>query len=296
MTPVVPGALAACAASALYNLGVALQAADARAAPDAHALRPALIAHLARRRRWLAGTALGIVGWPLHAAALLLAPLTVVQPALAAGLVLLLVVGARTLHQPVTRRDLGGVAAIVTGIAALAAAAPAASGRAAGGPAVLPALATIAAVALAPYVAARARRVGARATALAAGAAFAWSGIATKFVADAVARHDWVAAAAWTAGTALSAGFALLSEMTALRDAPAARVAPVVLAAQVGIPVLTAPLLTGDRWAHAPLGPAGILAALAAVIAGGIVLTTARGVRSAVASDSSADSATADRP
>ncbi len=292
MSPVVLGALAACSASALYNLGVALQAADARAAPVGHALRPALLVHLLRRPRWLAGTALGIAGWPLHAAALLLAPLTVVQPALAAGLVLLLAIGACSLHQPVTRRDVIGVVAIVAGIACLAAAAPGAADQAAGGPAVVPALVAIAACALAPYVVPAARR----ATPLAAGAAFAWSGIATKFVADALSRHDWAAALVWTLGTALSAGLALLSEMTALRRAPAARVAPVVLAAQVGIPVLTAPLLTGERWTHAPLGPAGILAALAAVIAGGVVLTTARGVRSAAGSESSADSAIADNP
>ena len=95
MASIVLGVVAACTASVMYNLGVALQALEARVMPAAQGLRPSLIGDLAHRPRWLAGTALGVVGWPLQAAALLLAPLTVVQPALAFGLVLLLVLGAR---------------------------------------------------------------------------------------------------------------------------------------------------------------------------------------------------------
>ena len=38
-----------------------------------------------RRGRWMLGTGLSILGWPLQVIALLLAPLVVVQPALAAG-------------------------------------------------------------------------------------------------------------------------------------------------------------------------------------------------------------------
>jgi len=42
-------------------------------------LRPSLIGFLLRRRRWLLGTALGILGWPLQALALAFAPLALVQ-------------------------------------------------------------------------------------------------------------------------------------------------------------------------------------------------------------------------
>ena len=118
--------------------------------PAAHGLRPSLIGDW-RRPRWLAGTALGVVGWPLQAAALLLAPLTVVQPALAFGLVLLLVLGARTLHEPVGARDVLAVGAIIAGVAFLAVVAPPTSSHHVGGWPLALVLGGRAAVALAPY-------------------------------------------------------------------------------------------------------------------------------------------------
>jgi drug/metabolite transporter (DMT)-like permease len=295
MSSVVIGAAAACAASCLYNLGVALQALEARVAPAERGLRPSLVVGLARRPRWLAGTALGLVGWPLQAAALVLAPLTVVQPALAFGLGLLLVLGARTLHERVGARDVLAVAAIVAGVAWLAAVGPDASSHHVGGWPLAGALAALAAVALAPY--ALRGRVGGIAMAMSAGAAFAWSGLSTKFVADALNAHQWLPAVAWTLATGLSSGLAVLSEMSALQHRQATHVAPLVFVVQVAIPVLAAPLLTGESWAHAPLGPAGILVGLAVVVGGAIVLTTAPAVRSLVdAEASSAGSDTARSP
>jgi hypothetical protein len=297
MSSVLLGAVAACAASLLYNLGVALQALEARAMPAAHGLRASLVGRLARRPRWLAGTALGLLGWPLQAAALLLAPLTVVQPALAFGLVLLLVLGARTLGEPVGARDVLAVAAIVVGVGGLAAVAPAASTHHVGGWPLAGALATLAAVALAPYALRGRHDVGGIAAALSAGAAFAWSGLSTKFVADALSAHQWTAAVCWTLATGLSSGLAILSEMSALQRRPVTQVAPFVFVVQVVIPVLAAPLLTGESWARAPLGPAGIILGLAIVIGGAVALTAARAVRALVdAEPSSVDSGTGCSP
>ena len=63
------GAVLACSASLLYNVGLALQALDARDAPAEERLRPALRRRLVRRPRWLAGSGLsGLLGWPLQAA------------------------------------------------------------------------------------------------------------------------------------------------------------------------------------------------------------------------------------
>src|SRR5665213_3648940 len=86
MVDLVLGIGAAVGASTLYSLGIALQAMDAKEAPHEEHLRLALARNLIRRTRWLLGTALSILGWPLQVVALLLAPLVVVQPALAAGL------------------------------------------------------------------------------------------------------------------------------------------------------------------------------------------------------------------
>jgi drug/metabolite transporter (DMT)-like permease len=297
MSSVVLGALAACAASSMYNLGVALQAVEARVVPAAHGLRPSLVGRLLRRPRWLAGTALGLLGWPLQAVALLLAPLTVVQPALAFGLVLLLVLGTRTLHERIGARDVLAVAAIIGGVAFLAAVAPPASSHHVGGWPLAAALAALGAVALAPYALRGGRGVGGIAAALSAGAAFAWSGLSTKFVADALSAHQWATAVAWTLATGLSSLLALLSEMSALQRRPATQVAPFVFVVQVVIPVLAAPLLTGESWARAPLGAAGVLAGLAIVIGGAVAVTAARPVRALDADEpNSADSGTALSP
>src|SRR5919204_4027934 len=110
-----PGLLLALGASVLFNVAVAVQALDARALPRELALRPELLRRLVRRRRWRIGMLLAVLGWPLHAAALSLAPLTAVQPALAAGLLILLVVASRTLGERVGAREVVAVLLIVAG-------------------------------------------------------------------------------------------------------------------------------------------------------------------------------------
>ena len=296
MSSVALGAGAACAASSFYNVGVALQAIEARVAPAHRGLRPSLVVGLARRPRWLAGTALGVLGWPLQAAALLHAPLTVVQPGLAFGLILLLVLGARALRERVSTRDVAAVLAIIAGVGALAAVAPAESSHHAGGWTLVAGLAALGALAAIPYARRDRRAVGGVAAALSAGAAFAWSGVSTKLVADAVNGHHWLPAIAWTIATGLASGLALLSEMSALQRRRATQVAPLVFVVQVALPVLAAPLLAGESWAHAPLGPAGILAGLVVVLGGAVVLSSAPAVRSLVDESSSADRGTGRRP
>jgi len=58
-------------ASALYCVGLALQAADARAVSALHFLRISLIRRLLFRPRWIIGSALSVLGWPLEVGALL---------------------------------------------------------------------------------------------------------------------------------------------------------------------------------------------------------------------------------
>ena len=62
------------------------------------------------------GTGLSILGWPLQVIALLLAPLVVVQPALAAGLLVLVFVGQRMLGEHAGRHEHIAMAAIVIGV------------------------------------------------------------------------------------------------------------------------------------------------------------------------------------
>src|SRR6185369_16479183 len=85
---IVLGAAAACC----FDGAVAIQALEARKAPG--------VVRLVKSPRWLAATALSIAGWPLQVAALAVAPLAIVQPSLALGLVLLLFLGVRMLGEP----------------------------------------------------------------------------------------------------------------------------------------------------------------------------------------------------
>src|SRR5215213_697451 len=84
------GIAIALASASSYSVGVLLQSLEARDVPDTESLKLSLIKNLVSRKRWLIGTVCVILGWVLQAAALGFAPLTVVQPALAVGLFVLL--------------------------------------------------------------------------------------------------------------------------------------------------------------------------------------------------------------
>lgn len=277
------GLVSASVASVLFDLGVTLQALEARVTARAHALRPSLIGRLARSRRWLLGTLLAGSGWPFHVAALMLAPLTVVQPMLAVGLLLLLVLGDRMLGERVGAREIVAVVAIVIGVAGIAWAAP---GHVSshGGPArVGPALAVIGAVALSPYVLRRRGVSTSLLVALAAGCAFAFTGIASKLIADYLESSSWVDLLIWGPLTGAFAALGLLSEMSALQRRPATQVVPIVFVVQICVPVLLAPVLGGESWAHTPLGGVVLVAFLAAVAVGAWLLGSTRAVSGIVA-------------
>jgi uncharacterized membrane protein len=295
MSSLLLGIAAACTASSLYNLGLALQALDARDAPEDEGLRPTLLVRLVRRRRWLLGTGLNLLGWPLHAAALLLAPLTVVQPSLAFGLVLLLMVGARHLGERVGGRELAAVAAIVAGVVLLGAVAPDVSTRHAGSVALTCVLAAVAGMALVPF----ALRGRGGLTTLGAGAALAWSGLSTKLVADALHAGHAGTALVWGIATGVASGVGLLAEMSALQRRNATQVAPVVFVVQVVVPVAVAPVLVSEHAHHPPLVVVGLLV----IVGGAVALLRSPAVRSLVAAedededeDRSVESVTASRP
>src|SRR5271154_6538651 len=133
MVDLVLGIVAAVGASTLYSLGIALQAMDAKEAPTEGYLRLSLGRYLIGRTRWLAGTGLSILGWPLQVVALLLAPLVVVQPALAAGLLVLLFVGRRMLGEHAGRSEQLATLAIVIGVVGAGLCAPPRSSSETGG-------------------------------------------------------------------------------------------------------------------------------------------------------------------
>jgi drug/metabolite transporter (DMT)-like permease len=266
------GIVAAVAASALYNTSIALQALEAREVGGEYAMRASLIGRLVRNRRWLAATALGLAGWPLEIAALLLAPLTVVQPCLASGLLLLLWLGVKRLGETPGRRELAAVGAIVIGVAGVAWAAPARSTGHAGAAAIGIALALVAIPILAPFLLRGRAGVAGTIAIVGAGFGYAWTAIASKLLTDQLAAGSLLVAVGWLATAAISESLGLVSEMSALGRRPATRVAPVMFAIQVLVPVILAPLIFDESWAGTPGGGAAVVGFVGLALAGTVLL------------------------
>jgi hypothetical protein len=270
MIDLVLGIGAAVGASTLYSLGIALQAMDAKEAPHEEHLRPALILGLIKRARWLLGTGLSILGWPLQVLALLLAPLVLVQPALAAGLVVLMFLAQRMLGEHAGRYEYLAMSTIVLGVIGAGLTAPPRSTTHTSEELVIAVVLTgLAAVSLLPYLLRMlGRRSPAAITMVGAGFAFGWGGVATKLAADDLAQGHLVAAAAWGLATGAASAVGLLSEASALQSRPAIQVAPVVFVTQTVVPVVLAPLLLGERFSATPLGGVPLGISLALLVAG----------------------------
>jgi drug/metabolite transporter (DMT)-like permease len=270
--------LLAGATSSLYALSTSLQAIEARREPSSDALRASLLKKLVRRPLWLAGGAAGIVAWPLQAVALALASVAIVQPALGLGLIVLLVLGVRLLHERVGMREIAGALLITAAIAVIGWAAPAHTPgfSRAGRAAVIFAILLAAGV---PYALRVLGRAGGLATSISAGFGWATVGLATAMIDAAVADRRWVVALAWGAGVAAASWSSLLAEMTALQSWPATRSIPVVFGIEMVLPAALLPLLTHTRPGHA----VSFAAALAVACAGAAVLGSSSAVARAAA-------------
>jgi hypothetical protein len=266
------GIICAIGASALYNTSIALQALEARQVGQEHALRASLIGRLIRNPRWLVATLIGLLGWPLEIVALLLAPLTVVQPCLASGLVLLLWLGVTRLGEKPGRREYGAVAAIVLGVAGIAFAAPERTTSNAGTVPIAIALALVTIPVVAPYVVRGRPNAAGTLAVVAAGFGYAWTAIASKLLTDELSDGSLLVAAIWLATAAASEGVALLSEMSALGRRPATQVTPVMFAVQVVVPVILAPLIFEESWSGTPGGGTILVAAIVVALVGVIAL------------------------
>jgi drug/metabolite transporter (DMT)-like permease len=270
------GLLLAVLAACCYESGYLLQALEARAAPAEHALRASLLVRLARRRRWVAGTALSVAGAGLQIAALARAPVTLVQPVLALGLVALLVFARSALGEHVGRLQAGAAAAVVAGVIAVGIESPPRTSEVTSATALAALLAPLALLTLLPYLLRPRGPLGLAAAGAAAGDSLA--AVALKLTANATALGHWGPAVLGLAGAGAAGGLALTAEMSALRALPASRVAPVVLTAQVMVPAVvamvafgepvTAPVVLGVVAAGAGAGVLGASGAIAGLRAG----------------------------
>jgi drug/metabolite transporter (DMT)-like permease len=267
---VIAGLAVALAAACGYELAYAVQVLEARGAGGAGADR-SLLLRLVRRPRWVAGMGLSGLATALQVLALTLAPLTLVQPVLALGLVLLLGLAATVLGEAVGRWELAGVAAVVAGVAVVAlTSSTVAEAAAPSTPGLLAVMAVLAAVALLPVV--RRRGAGGAARVAAAAAGDAAAALALKGVATALDDGRPLVAVAWAAVALATGLLALHAEMSALQRVAATHVAPVVLAAQVLVPVAAAPLVLGEGWGATPAGGVVLGAGVVLVAAGAVLL------------------------
>jgi drug/metabolite transporter (DMT)-like permease len=269
---------AAVLASALYNLGSALQALDAREAPADEGLHLRLLARLVRHRRWVIGLLLGALGFPLQVLALANAPFVIVQPALAAGLLLLLVIGSRMLGERVGRVELAAVLAIVGGIALLAWGAPAHTETARSAVDTISVVALFGALALVPFALRGGRFDFTTLVIIGSALGFGASNIATKLVSDGFGAGDFLVAGIWVAVAAGTGVAATVTEMTALQRRPATIVVPISFGLQTFLPIVAEPLYLKEDWASAAAGGVPLLLGLLLVLGGALGLTRTRSV------------------
>jgi drug/metabolite transporter (DMT)-like permease len=123
------GILLALACALATNVGFLYKHRGARAAPAVNIRRPLKTARsLFSSRLFALGMLIATGAWIFHVAAMAMAPLSVVQAVLAAGVVLLAVMAERMLGLRVTRRQWSGLALTAAGLALLALTLPAIHG------------------------------------------------------------------------------------------------------------------------------------------------------------------------
>ncbi len=266
----------------LFNVGIVLQALDARASPAALGLRPTFLWALAHRPRWLVGSALGLAGIAPQVVAYADAPFVVVQPALSGGLLLVLAAGNRFFGERVGLIELGGVVGIIGGIALISYGAPSHTEAHRGAVAVIGVVAGLSLAGLLPFVV-RGRRVGSGTVlAVASGCAFGATNIATKLVGDDYSVHPY-RAAAWSVVVVVMGVTATLVGMTAFQRRAATVVVPVSTAVQTFLPILLEPVFLRESWGSANLDGLPIAAGLGLALVGCVIVAHSSAVSRLVA-------------
>lgn len=265
-------------ASVLFNVGVALQALEAKATPAEEGLHVSLLVRLLHRRRWLLGLLLGALGVGFEVVAFANAPFVVVEPLLATGLLVLLAIGIRKLGERPGPWVVAGVVAIIAGTALIAWGAPEHSEQHRGPVTVVVVMAALVAVSLTPFALRGGRFDTAMGANLGSACGFAATNIATKLMADDIGGSHLVEAVAW-AGVAGFAGItATISGMTALQRRPATTLVPISTAVQTFLPIAVEPLFLTENWREAELDGMVLVAGLVVMVIGTVLVARMRAV------------------
>lgn len=282
------GLVAGIASSVLFNLGIALQAIEARRTPREEGLRASLIWDLLHRRLWVTGLGIEWLGVPLEILAFAWAPFVVVQPLLACGLLVLLAVARRLLGEMPSREAMVGVGLIIAGIALIAWGAPGQQDTHRGATAVIGVVAGLVLVSFIP-VALRGRRWDTAMTAvLGSACGFAATNVAMKLMADNIGHDHWPRAGAWLVVAAIAGFGATVTGMTALQRARATVVIPISTAVQTFLPVALEPLFLRESFRTADLEGLPLLVGMVVMLVGIVVLARTPNV-SAIAAGTPAE-------
>ncbi|HEX3801665.1 MAG TPA: DMT family transporter [Solirubrobacteraceae bacterium] len=269
---IVFGILIAFAASVANAFALVLQAQEARGTSEKRAARFSLLWGLAKRPRWLLGTALLALGLPLQILSLSFAPLTVVQPVLATFQLILVAISRFYLRERVDWSEWVGALAVTAGVALVIVAAPhrtvtqPAPGRVA-----VP-LALVGIAALVAFAIGRRQPVRGLVLALGAGFGYAWVDFTDKLVSNALSDGKLLIALIWLLAILGFGAIAFLEENTALQRRPAVQVAPVIGAIQEPLPVLMALAGGVEAWAGGIARLAGLAGGLALAGLGASIL------------------------
>jgi drug/metabolite transporter (DMT)-like permease len=272
------GIAVALAASVANAFAVVFQAGEDRRSPVSQAGRFSLLRLLLRRRRWLIGTMLMIVAWPLQILALGLAPITVVQPTLAASPLVLLAVARVKLGERVGAFETFGALCIVCGVTAVIVASPHDTVLHPAAARVAVPLVLVGGAALVAYLIGRLQPRRLLAPVIGAGLAYAWVDFVNKLLADNISTGQWGLAVIWLAATIAFGALAFLEETTALQRRPAVTVSPVVGAVQDPLPVLMALAAGVEVWGSATHNVVALALGLLLVTIGAAVLGRSKAV------------------
>ena len=267
------GLAAALVASALFNVGIALQGIEARDTPKELGLRISLLTRLLRRKRWLVGWALGVIGIAPQVIAFANAPFAVVQTALVSGLLILLFIGSRMFGEHVTWLEIAAVCAIIAGVALVAWGAPSHTEAHRSGAAVIAVMAGLTTAGFYPFFVRGTRFDTGMAAIVASGTGFAASNVATKLLSDDFARGHYLIAATWAAVGLISGVAATITGMTAFQRRPATTVVPVSTSVQTFLPIVLEPLFLVEHWGSATLDGAPIILGICLALAGTLVVS-----------------------
>jgi drug/metabolite transporter (DMT)-like permease len=270
------GLAAALAASVLFNVGIVLQAIDARAAPRSLGYRAALLGRLVRQPLWVLGLLLGLAGvWP-QVVAYAHAPFVAVQPVLALGLLLVLALGIRILGERVGLRELAGVAAILGGVTLVAWGAPRHSEAHRSGLVVIVVVAALCAGGIAPFLVRGSRWDTGVLAMVATGFGFAATNVATKLVGDNFDLGHVSNVVGWGAVAVVMGVTATLSNMTAFQRRAATIVVPVSTSVQTFLPIVLEPFFLREHWASAQYDGAPVAVGLALALVGNVLVAGTR--------------------